>query len=249
MRDDRVASCARDFDPRAQALQIRGPCQGLAENKMRHASAAPRAAAATTDDIEAAPTLDSLPPEVLGVAFCFSQPLDMMPLTECSRQWRDMDLDTTYWKPVFLKDFSSPPRHWSEDDSLRARTDRLLHEADRRDLAIFSDFSYSVERTGTLNGDVRALAAAVRAVDLNFTSLLSTLAALEVKVFGAPATGVSGVDLDIPHTTWRGRYHFLWQDLRARVRAALEARRRVGVQRASLQDARFPRRCTSVPRE
>ena len=75
----------------------------------------------------------------------------MIPLTECSRQWRDMDLDTTYWKPVFLKDFSSPPRHWSEDDSLRARTDRLLHEADRRDLAIFSDFSYSVERTGTLN--------------------------------------------------------------------------------------------------
>ena len=216
---------------------------------MSNASAAPRAAAATTDVIEAAPTLDGLPPDALGVAFCFLEPLDMMPLTECSRQWRDMDLDTTYWKPVFLKDFSSPPRHWSEDDSLRARTDRLLHEADRRDLAIFSEFSYSVERTGTLNGDVRALAAAVRAVDLNFTSLLATLAALEVKVFGAPATGVSGVDLDIPHTTWRGRYHFLWQDLRARVRAALEARRRVGVQRASLQDARFPRRCTSVPRE
>ena len=213
---------------------------------MRHASAAPRAAAATTDDIEAAPRLDSLPPEVLGVALAFLRPRDMMPLTECSRQWRDMDIDTAYWKPFFLKDFGSPPR---EDESLRARTDRLLHEAGRIELSVFSDFSHSVERTGTLNGDVRALAAAVNFFDLNFTSLLATLAALEVKVFGAPATGVSGVDLDIPHTTWRGRYHFLWQDLRARVRAALEARRRVGVQRASLQDARFPRRCTSVPRE
>ena len=216
---------------------------------MSNASAAPRAAAATTDDIEAAPTLESLPPEVLCVAFGFLEPLDMLPLTECSRQWRDMDVDTAYWKPVFLKDFGSPPRHWSEDESLRARTDRLLHEAGRMELAIFSDFSHCVERTGTLNGDVRALAAAVKFGDLKFTSLLATLAALEVKVFGAPATGVSGVDVDIPHTTWQGRYQFLWQDLRARVRAALEARRRVGVQRASLQDARFPRRCTSVPRE
>ena len=43
-------------------------------------------------------------------------------------------------------------------------------------------------------------------------------------MFGAPATGVSGVDVDIPHTTWRGRYRFLWQDLGARVRAELEAR-------------------------
>ena len=213
---------------------------------MRHASAAPRAAAATTDDIEAAPTLDSLPPEVLGVAFGFLEPLDMLPLTECSRQWRDMDVDTAYWKPVFLKDFDSPPH---EDDSLRARTDRLLRESALKEISIFSEFSYSIERTATLNGDVRALAAAVRAVNLNFTSLLVTLAALEVEVFGAPATGVSGVDVDIPHTTWRGRYRFLWQDLRARVRAALEARRRVGVQRASLQDARFPRRCISALRE
>ena len=117
---------------------------------MRHASAAPRAAAATTDDIEAAPRLDSLPLEVLGVALAFLRPRDMMPLTECSRQWRDMDVDTAYWKPVFLKDFDSPPH---EDDSLRARTDRLLRESALKEISIFSEFSYSIERTATLNGD------------------------------------------------------------------------------------------------
>ena len=122
-----------------------------------------------------------MPPEVLGVAFCFLEPLDMLPLTECSRQWRDTDFDNVYWKPVFLHDFSRPTREVEE----------------------------------TLDG----------------------------------VGGVVRVDVDIPHTTWRGRYRFLWQDLRARVRAALEARRRVGVQRASLQDARFPRRCISALRE
>ena len=39
------------------------------------------------------------------------------------------------------------------------------------------------------------------------------------------------------------------RERRGLVPELLEARRRVGVQRASLQDARFPRRCTSVPRE
>ena len=81
---------------------------------MSKASAAPRAAAATTDDIEAAPTLDSLPPEVLGVAFCFLLPSGLMPLTECSRQWRDTDFDNVYWKPVFLQDFGRPTREVEE---------------------------------------------------------------------------------------------------------------------------------------
>ena len=81
---------------------------------MTNASAAPRAAAATADDIEAAPTLDSLPPEVLGVALAFLRPSSMMPLTECSRQWRDTDFDNVYWKPVFLQDFSRPTREVEE---------------------------------------------------------------------------------------------------------------------------------------
>ena len=123
--------------------------------------------------------LDSLPPELLGVAFAFLKPLDTMPLTRCSQHWRGT-LEKVYWKPLFLQDFGRPTREVEE----------------------------------TLDGG-----------------------------------GVVRVDVDIPHTTWRGRYRFLWQDLRARVRAALEARRRVGVQRASLQDARFPRRCISALRE
>ena len=81
---------------------------------MSNASAAPRAAAAIDNVLEAAPTLDSLPPEVLGVAFGFLQPLDMMPLPECSRQWRDTDFDNVYWKPVFLQDFSRPTREVEE---------------------------------------------------------------------------------------------------------------------------------------
>jgi len=81
---------------------------------MSNASAAPRAAAAIDNGLEAAPTLDSLPPEVLGVAFGFLQPLDMMPLPECSRQWRDTDFDNVYWKPVFLQDFSRPTREVEE---------------------------------------------------------------------------------------------------------------------------------------
>ena len=102
----RVASCARDFNPRTRRHRADPrPLSGRAENKMSNASAAPRAAAATTDDIEAAPTLDSLPPEVLGVAFCFLLPSGLMPLTKCSRQWRATDLDTVYWKPRFLLDF------------------------------------------------------------------------------------------------------------------------------------------------
>ena len=63
-----------------------------------------RAAAATADGIEAALTLDSLPPELLGVALAFLRPRDMMPLPECSRQWRDT-LDNVYWKPLLLNDF------------------------------------------------------------------------------------------------------------------------------------------------
>ena len=55
--------------------------------------------------------------------------------------------------------------------SLRTRTDRLLEEV-------------GVERTATLNSDVRALA---EAVGLDFTSLPATLAALEAEVLGAPA--------------------------------------------------------------
>ena len=55
--------------------------------------------------------------------------------------------------------------------SLRTRTDRLLEEV-------------GIERTATLNGDVRALA---EAVGLGFTSLPATLTALEAEVLGAPA--------------------------------------------------------------
>ena len=55
--------------------------------------------------------------------------------------------------------------------SLRTRTDRLLEEV-------------GVERTATLNSDVRALA---EAVGLGFTSLPATLTALEAEVLGAPA--------------------------------------------------------------
>ena len=55
--------------------------------------------------------------------------------------------------------------------SLRTRTDRLLEEV-------------GIERTATLNSDVRALA---EAVGLDFTSLPATLAALEADVLGAPA--------------------------------------------------------------
>ena len=196
------------------------------------------AAAATTDDIEAAPTLDSLPPEVLGVAFCFSQPLDMMPLTECSRQWRDMDLDTTYWKPVFLKDFSSPPRHWSEDDSLRARTDRLLHEADRRDPCHFFGF-FLLCRTDrdAQRRRPRSRRCSARGGPNPFTSPIH--AVCEVTVLMARRRQVSAA-WTWTYPTRRGGdcgTTFLWQDLRAR-RAARKARR---VQR-QLQDARFPRR-------
>ena len=55
--------------------------------------------------------------------------------------------------------------------SLRTRTDRLLEEV-------------GIERTATLNGDVRALA---EAVGVDFTSLPATLTALEAEVLGAPA--------------------------------------------------------------
>ena len=55
--------------------------------------------------------------------------------------------------------------------SLRTRTDQLLEEV-------------GLERTATLNSDVRALA---EAVGLGFTSLPATLAALEAEVLGAPA--------------------------------------------------------------
>ena len=55
--------------------------------------------------------------------------------------------------------------------SLRTRTDRLLEEV-------------GIERTATLNSDVRALA---EAVGLDFTSLPATLTALEADVLGAPA--------------------------------------------------------------
>ena len=55
--------------------------------------------------------------------------------------------------------------------SLRTRTDRLLEEV-------------GVERTATLNSDVRALA---EAVGVDFTSLPATLTALEAEVLGAPA--------------------------------------------------------------
>ena len=55
--------------------------------------------------------------------------------------------------------------------SLRTRTDRLLEEV-------------GIERTATLNGDVRALA---EAVGLGFTSLPATLTALEAEVLGAQA--------------------------------------------------------------
>ena len=55
--------------------------------------------------------------------------------------------------------------------SLRTRTDRLLEEV-------------GIERTATLNSDVRALA---EAVGVDFTSLPATLTALEAEVLGAPA--------------------------------------------------------------
>ena len=55
--------------------------------------------------------------------------------------------------------------------SLRTRTDRLLEEV-------------GIERTATLNSDVRALA---EAVGVDFTSLPATLTALEAEVLGVPA--------------------------------------------------------------
>ena len=55
--------------------------------------------------------------------------------------------------------------------SLRTRTDRLLEEV-------------GIERTATLNSDVRALA---EAVGVDFTSLPATLTALEAEVLGAAA--------------------------------------------------------------
>ena len=133
---------------------------------MTNASAAPRAAAADADPLEAAPELDSLPPELLGVAFAFLKPLDTMPLTRCSQHWRGT-LEKVYWKPLFLQDFGRPTRELEE----------------------------------TLDG----------------------------------VGGVVRVDVDIPHTTWRGRYLSYptsrsRKRVRARVRAALKARCRVGVQ-------------------
>ena len=110
--------------------------------------------------------LDSLPPELLGVAFAFLKPLDTMPLTRCSQHWRGT-LEKVYWKPLFLQDFGRPTREVEE----------------------------------TLDG----------------------------------VGGVVRVDVDIPHTTWRGRYLSYptsrgRKRVRARVRAALKARCRVGVQ-------------------
>ena len=55
--------------------------------------------------------------------------------------------------------------------SRRTRTDRLLEEV-------------GIERTATLNSDVRALA---EAVGVDFTSLPATLTALEGEILGAPA--------------------------------------------------------------
>lgn len=77
------------------------------------------ASAATTDSLNAASPLESLPPELFGEILSYLWPAEMM-LPQCSRRWREPIFDPLYWKPLFFAVIDLPFDNSPEFTSLES---------------------------------------------------------------------------------------------------------------------------------